>query len=324
MARVDVGDHHVGQLGAAVGQLDPGHPLAVDGDAPDVDAEPEGDPDPGRRPFQGVPQPAEPSHHVPTAVGLLDVGDARQCCRRTERRRPRVGRVATDQLLKARVVEVSSCRLGERAGAVDPGDVERRTHPRQHRQRRPHRSGEKGALADRPQPGGVFGEACPLGARAGAEGLERGREGGRIIGHVEGRAVRPAVPDLRVEPHEFELVGERGARQPEQLVEDVRQREQGRTELERVAAFLQRGELAADHRIALDQLDLVPSGCQPDGGCQPPDPRSDDDRLHARRPSRRATAVAATGSMPTAPTAATTRSPKKVANPTVSIVAITA
>jgi hypothetical protein len=77
--------------------------------------------------------------------------------------------------------------------------------------------------------------AAPLVAGTGGERLER--RGGVVVtvGHGERRAVGPPIDELRVEPHQFDLLGERGARQPGTPRRTPAARDERRPDIERVA-----------------------------------------------------------------------------------------
>ena len=70
----------------------------------------------------------------------------------------------------------------------------------------------------------------------------------------------------------------------EQALEEVRQREDGRAEIEGVALLLERVQLAPNLVVFLKDLDVVAGLSQRDGSGQPTQPCADDDdflRLHA-------------------------------------------
>ena len=107
----------------------------------------------------------------------------------------------------------------------------------------------------------------------GTEQFETGHQRRLVVGYLS-ISIRWAtdILDLRIEADQLDLVRQRGTRQMEQLVEEVWDRQHGRTELERIPALLQCGELAAGDRIAFQHLDLMTRCCEPDRRCQPSDP----------------------------------------------------
>ena len=122
---------------------------------------------------------------------------------------------------------------------------------------------------------------------------------------------------------EIDLLVERRPGEEEDLVEDVRQRQQRRPDIEGEAVLLERREFPADHVVAFEQRDGMASGAQSDGCSEPTDATTDHhDTATHRSTLPRITlpaATAASGSIPSPPTVATSGSRKYRAKPSVCI-----
>ena len=85
------------------------------------------------------------------------------------------------------------------------------------------------------------------------------------------------VAELRVEAHQLDLGGERRAGQRQHLVDDVRQRQQRRPDVERGAVVAHRASLPPVTRVALEDLHAMAGGSQADRHGEAADARPDDD-----------------------------------------------
>ena len=179
---------------------------------------------------------SSPPRDVPAPESGLDVGDAGQGRRSEERRRARVGGVPPGPLHQALVVEVRPGRTGRACGtgrsrsgrsaiacawrATSGSTSDRRRTCARRRPRSDGRAGRRPAT------------------RLRRRSLKSSNECGRLIAVVEDRqlaAVAPAVPELRIEADQVDLLVERRSRDPEQFVEHVREGDQRRPDVERVA-----------------------------------------------------------------------------------------
>ena len=238
------------------------------------------------------------------------------------RGRAGVGGVAAGPLHQPGIGEDGPRGRVQRAQRIDRGQVPRRAHATQQRETAAHRPGEERAPADVPD-AGAAGLEAPVGrAAAGAEPLDGRGRGLGAVARVERRSVRPAVVELRVQPAQRRpRRTSRCRRTRNSSSKTDGQRQQRRAGIEAEALPLDDGQLAADLGPPFEDRHV--RGRPPAGGwrrpARPP--------LHRRRrPQPRAqarrTASAATGSMAAPPTAATRRSRKNSAKPSVSMTAI--
>ena len=106
----------------------------------------------------------------------------------------------------------------------------------------------------------------------------------RLFGHAVGlgiqvhhRAVLEEVAPVRAQGPDRNVVGHLPSRALEQAAEDVRERENGRAEIEGVAVLLEQVKLAADLGVLLMDGDRVSLLGQGDSRGEPPKARSDND-----------------------------------------------
>ena len=78
-----------------------------------------------------------------------------------------------------------------------------------------------------------------------------------VVAHRQLEAVGPVVAELRVEPDERYLVGQGGARQPEQFVEHLWQGDERRPDVEREPVALADGQLATGHLVAFEHHHMM-------------------------------------------------------------------
>ncbi len=155
--RVGVRHDDVGVVTGPVVEVDALDPTARCVDRDHLRTGPDDHPGPFRHTLQRLAQRVEPAACVPATEAGLDVRDAGQRGRRTERGRAGIGGVPTGPLDQSLVVEVGPRRSIERPERVDGGEVGGRTQPLGQRQRVGHRAGEERALGDVPDPSGRAG-----------------------------------------------------------------------------------------------------------------------------------------------------------------------
>ncbi len=285
----------------------------------------------GQQPGQRVPKPGQAALHVPGSPGMLQVRDAADRRRRPVGGGPGVGRVPAHVLDQPRVGEEPARqpgqrlpgRAGEQVGqaglaAGQPGQVQR--------------AGQEGPLARGPAPFPPLEIPLPGPALPGREPLHLRGHRARIAARVQDAAVREVIPAHRIDLGQGHQLVQLAAGLGGERAEQVREGQQGRAEPEREAGPAQLGQLAAQLMAALEQLDPVPPGGQPDRGGHAAHPAADHhDITHGRcnppvrlRVRRRAQASAAGMPMPSAPATTTARPCGNItANPTASITAIT-
>ena len=213
---------------------------------------------------------------------MLQVRDASHRRGRLVRVRTRVGRVPARVLDQAGVGEEAAGQPGQRlpggageqvgqAGltAGEPGQVQR--------------AGQERALTRRPAPLPPLEVALPGLALPRREALHLGGHRPGIAARVEDAAVRKVIPAHRVDLGQGDQLVQLAARLRGQRAEQFREGQQGRAEPEDEAVPAPLGQLAAQLMAALEQLDPVSPGGQPDRGGHAAHPAADHhDITHGR------------------------------------------
>lgn len=268
----------------AVPKPDASRPSAARIDIRDVSSEAEDDAFFARKALERVRELDHSALDRPDP-GLLDMRDEHQCRRCKERRSAAIGRVARKQLAQARVPEAPAEIVPQRLERIDAeqgAETAGRGAPDQRgkvRSRGAHeRMFESVERAARPR---AEAKIARRRIRAG-EGPDR-VGGTRDVGkEIQSRAVAPRVSRQRLERPQIQSLVEPGARVREESVEDVPQRQDGRTRVDRSARCLDDVDLAAGARGALEHGDRQAGAGQIDRRGKTADACADHDHAVAR------------------------------------------
>jgi hypothetical protein len=237
VAHDDVGGHSL------AAQPDPGDGPASRLDRRDGGGEVHVDPEQAATVQQRVGQPSQPAADVPGAEPLLDVGRDRQHRWRAPRVGAGVGGVTVEPGAHPRVRQHRRAKAAQgepgrdHAQVAQPGGEAQEVAGRE-------RAAQHVVAGELPQP---FAPCVQRGPRCPAawpeSRVERGGDGGRVVGHVQDRPVGEGVGAGRVDRHDVEARRTTGV--GEQLPDDLRQRQQRRAGIEGEAVAAELPELAA-------------------------------------------------------------------------------
>jgi hypothetical protein len=181
--------------------------------------------------------------------------------------------------------EASPAQTAQRAPGRDRGDVPAAAGQPGERGGTGQRRAEEGLLGDPPHVRRAFHQRRPLPAGGGPQRrVESGGDVGRVSGDGQAGAVGEAVGDRRVEADQIVGVLEWSTGGGEQVPVDLREGDQARAGVERVAVAGVPAELAAHGGRLLEHRDVVPERRQPRRGRQTPQPGA-----HHRHPRHGAT-----------------------------------
>ena len=83
-----------------------------------------------------------------------------------------------------------------------------------------------------------------------------------VVGQVEGAAVIPVIAKLGVESNELDLLGQRGSRELQDIIELLRKGEQGRPNVEGETFSFAYRKFSAEHGVSFEELHRVAGDSQ--------------------------------------------------------------